>query len=88
MTDVLSTLPRYAQDYTPEQREACVEWLSRLTLADLRQRQAVMREQIGMAYDAFTKKHPPAHAEATLIDLQEKDQQLIDAVGRWLSRQG
>lgn len=89
MTDpdeILRHLPRYAKDYTPEQREACVEWLSRLPLPELRQRQSLMNEQIGMAYRQATAAHPPLHAPATLEDLQEKSQQLTDAVSRWLDR--
>ena len=84
--DLISTLPQYAKDYTPEQREACIEWLSRLDLNQLRARQTIMSEQIRVAYLLATKPHPPAWANDTLEDLQEKDQQLIQAINRWLTR--
>jgi len=87
MTEAPTDLPRYSKDYTPEQRNACVEWLSHLTLPDLRQRQSIMREQIERAYALATKPVPPPWAHDTLEDLQDKEQQLMDAVGRWLDRQ-
>lgn len=79
MTDILDTLPRLAQDYTPEQREACVEWLSNLTLTDLRQRQAVKSWEIG---EAVRRRLP----EEIIVNLQEQDQQLFDAVSLWLDK--
>lgn len=79
MNNILDTLPRLAQDYTPEQREACVEFLSNLPLEDLRQRQAIKYYEIG---EAVRRGLP----EEIILDLQEKDRQLFSAVSRWLDK--
>lgn len=71
----LDNLPRLAQDYTPEQREACVAYLADLDLTDLRQRQAIKNEEIARA---VTRNLP----EEIIVSLQEQDQQLADAVRR------
>lgn len=52
---IFQGLPRLAQNYTPGQREHVVEWLSTLTLDDLRTRQQIHNQQIG---DAARAKNP------------------------------
>ena len=72
-------LPLRAQDYTPEQTEAVIEWLSHLDDAELRTRQSINAEQTGVAYALVTQHAPPDWAEAALIDLQTEADHLFMA---------
>lgn len=74
MNDPLAHLPRLAQDYTPEQREACITYLASLTMEELRQRQAIKNWEIGRAYHNCP--------EEILVSVQEQAEQLSDAVRR------
>lgn len=47
----IGSLPQYAQDYTPEQVEACISYLASLGVPELRHRQALWNQQIVMAWD-------------------------------------
>ena len=43
---ILNSLPRYVTDYTPEQRQACVEYIATLPTATIRKRQGVIASQM------------------------------------------
>lgn len=79
MNDILDTLPRLAQDYTPEQRWACVQFLANLPLEDLRRRQSIKSWEIG---EAVRRGLP----EEIILDLREKDEQLYDAESLWIDK--
>jgi len=78
----ITNLPRLIRDYTPAQYEACVDWLSHLALDDLRQRQSLMNEQIGMAYEQASRPSN-LRGEETLQECQNRAEQLRLAVARW-----
>ena len=80
-------LPQYCKDYTAEQTERVVDWLSRLGLSELRERQSICNEQIGMAYTQWADRTPPEWAVLAMDDLQARSDQLMAAVGCWLDRQ-
>lgn len=68
-------LPRFAQDFTPEQRAAVVAWLSGLPLAELRVRQNVNRVMLSHAVVS-----PHTVARGTRESLMERGAILTDAV--------
>lgn len=82
-----TNLPRLIRDYSPAQYEACVEWLSHLTLEDLRQRQSLMTEQIEMAFEQ-AKRPDNLRGEETLQECQDRADQLVKAVLRFSQREG
>lgn len=55
MDDNFTDLPRYAQDYTPSQRERVIQFYMKLPLEkgrlSLRKRQGLAEQQIKMAHD-------------------------------------
>ena len=81
-----SDLPQYCKDYTAEQHERVVAWLSALPMADLRQRQAIVEEQKATAYERSQKPAPPPWLEASMDDLDGRANQLFDAIMRKLTK--
>jgi hypothetical protein len=68
-------LPRFAQDYSPEQRAAVVAWLATMPLAELRIRQNVNRVMLSHAIVS-----PHTVARDTQEALVERGAILTDAV--------
>lgn len=66
-------LPRLAQDYTKAQTAAVVRYLATLTLDNLRLRQALFDQYIGLAVEQ-------GKPEEIILDLQTKREQLTFAV--------
>lgn len=81
-------LPRYAQDYTPAQRKATVDYLATLPLKELRARQRATETETSAAFEKATytrfprrkRTEPDPKFEAELIDLQRKGDQITDAI--------
>lgn len=71
MADPPTHLPRLAKDYTPEQTEACIDYLTSLGTPELRRRLVLWREQRARA---------EAQGNAELIeDMRLKEDQIIEA---------
>jgi hypothetical protein len=75
MADIPSGLPRLAQDYTPEQRQACVDYLASLPLTELRSRQSIKNQEIDRAY---TRRHELGFD--ILASVQEQAEILTSAI--------
>jgi hypothetical protein len=82
--DAPTNLPRLAQDYTPEQREACVTYLATLPLAELRDRQSIKNSEIGTAYDTSARLGWDTDFIDLLTSIQEQVEQITDAILRKL----
>lgn len=68
-------LPRLAQDYTAEQRQACVDYLASLDLKELRSRQAIKDAEIDEAYRRVEQL-----GDDILTSVQEHRDQIDDAI--------
>ena len=51
ITEAPTSLPRYLHDLTPDQTEACIDYLTRRSLSWLRHLQNILEAQIQSAYD-------------------------------------
>jgi len=70
---LLDNLPKSQREYTPEQRDAVVKWLSTLSLVKLRKRQDIIRAQMQL---------PRAQANPELLaDMSESYDIESDAIG-------
>jgi hypothetical protein len=72
-------LPRLAQDYTEEQREACVAYLATLPLSTLRERQDIKNSEIRTAYD---KSGGGVYFMDLLASIQEQAEMITLAIIR------
>jgi len=80
MTTILN-LPRYQQDYTPEQTEAVIRHLSKKLTPELRKMQAITNQLIELAYRKCQKDHTEANL-SVLESLQVQAEHLTQAVER------
>lgn len=69
-----SDLPQYAQDYTHEQRQRVVAYLSQKSLAELRRRQNIMHAQMVVARrlsDQYTRNRALTNLQ-TMFDMESE----------------
>jgi hypothetical protein len=79
MAEIPTSLPPLAQDYTPEQRQACVDYLASLPLKELRSRQSIKNQEIDRAHarqhelglDILTSVQEQAEIITSAIILQQ-----------------
>ena len=75
-------LPQDLSQATEEQHEACIVYLEGLTLRELRQRQALLRQQQAMVYAEVTRSGTSERLERAMSNLQIMDGHLFRAVWR------
>lgn len=68
----MDNLPQDLTKLTPEQHERCIKFLSGLSLAELRRRQAITREQLTVA---FMERN-----DLAMGNLQMRDMHLLTAI--------